>query len=257
MANVYLKISYDGSNYSGWQVQANTSQTIQEKVEKVVSKFNNRPTRIYGASRTDAGVHAFGQRAQFQLEVDIPLAKIPQAFNGELPDDIVCLKAWQTPPDFHVRHDALAKKYIYRIYNRTYANVFLRKYSYHCYYDLKVADMVKAASYFTGEKDFSAFQAQGCSNSTTVKEIYQSRITPKDNGEIWLEVVGSGFLYKMMRIIAGTLINVGKGKLAPEDISSIIASQDRTKAGFTAPAKGLTLQEIYYDQEILAKEVKK
>ncbi len=256
MAKIRMKISYDGTDYSGWQVQSNTPQTIQEKVEGVLSKFHRQPTRIYGASRTDAGVHALGQMAHFHLEVPIPLERIPQAFNGELPGDIVCLKAWQCPEDFHVRHDALGKKYIYRIDNNPYPDVFTRNFCYHYHEKLKVEAMQQAASYFEGEKDFSAFQAQGCSNATTVKHIYQSRITRQKNGEIWLEVVGSGFLYKMMRIMAGTLINAGKGKIVPDDIPDIIASRDRTQAGFTAPAKGLTLEKIYYDQEILTKEVK-
>ncbi len=255
MAKIQMQISYDGTNYSGWQVQANTPHTIQEKVEGVLGKFHRRPTRIYGASRTDAGVHARGQMAHFYLEVPIPLERIPQAFNGELPDDIVCLQARQCPEDFHVRHDALAKKYIYRINNKPYPDVFTRNFCYHYHEKLKVKAMQQAARYLEGKKDFSAFQARGCSNATTVKSIYHSRITLQDNGEIWLEIVGSGFLYKMMRIIAGTLINAGKGKISPDDIPGIIASRDRTQAGFTAPAKGLTLEKIYYDQEILTKEV--
>ncbi|MGM0421171.1 MAG: tRNA pseudouridine(38-40) synthase TruA [Bacillota bacterium] len=246
MKRVKVTVSYDGTEYSGWQVQKNTSETVQEKLEKVVNKFHNAPTRIIGASRTDAGVHAQGQVFHFDLKVNIPISRLPQAFNSELPDDIVCLKAEKVENNFHARFDAKRKKYIYKIDNNYYPDVFMRHYSYHIYQSLDIESMRSAIAYLAGEKDFSAFQAKGCKSNSSVREIYKAEIKTHNENTFYIEILGSGFLYNMMRIIVGTLIEIGKNKRFIEDMDRIIRSKSRDKAGFTAPAKGLTLEKIYY-----------
>lgn len=246
MKNVKIIVSYDGSNYSGWQKQKNTSETIQEKLEDVVSKFHKSKSIIYGASRTDAGVHAKGQVFNFNLKVDIPLNKLPQAFNSELPNDIVCLNAEYVSDDFHSRYDAEAKKYIYRIANNFYRDVFIRKYVNHIYMDLDLDSMRRSLKCLLGKHDFSAFRAKKCRSKNPVKRIYKADFYEEDKNVYALEVIGSGFLYNMMRIITGTVIEIGKKKRYYKDMEEVLKSKNRSNAGFTAPAKGLTLKEIYY-----------
>lgn len=246
MRNVKIIVSYDGSNYSGWQRQKNTRETIQEKLENALSKFHKEPSKIYGASRTDAGVHARGQVFNFNLKVDIPLNRLPQAFNSELPNDIVCLDAEYVSDEFHSRYDAEAKKYIYRIDNNLYRDIFMRKYAYHIYMDLDIKAISKSIECLVGEHDFSAFRAKGCRSKEPVKNIYKAEFYEEAENIYALEVIGSGFLYNMMRIIAGTVIEIGKKKRKFEDMRKVLNSKCRNNAGFTAPAKGLTLQEVYY-----------
>lgn len=246
MRNVKVIVSYDGSNYSGWQRQKNTSETIQEKIEGVLSKLHKRKSTIYGASRTDAGVHAEGQVFNFDLKVDIPLKRLPQAFNSELPNDIVCLNAEYVSEEFHSRYDTEAKKYIYRIDNNLYRDVFMRKYAYHIYMDLDLDSMAKSLKCLLGEHDFSAFRAKACRSKNPVKRIYKADFYEEDINIYVLEVIGSGFLYNMMRIIAGTVIEIGKRKRSYQNMKEVLDSKNRSNAGFTAPAKGLTLKEIYY-----------
>ncbi|MFW6377787.1 MAG: tRNA pseudouridine(38-40) synthase TruA [Bacillota bacterium] len=246
MGNVKVIVSYDGSNYSGWQRQKNTSETIQEKLENVVNQFHKDKSIVYGASRTDAGVHAKGQVFNFDLKVDIPLNRLPQAFNSELPNDIVCLNAEYVSDEFHSRYDAEAKKYIYRIDNNLFRDVFMRKYAYHIYMDLDLDSMLKSVKYLLGEHDFSAFRAKGCRSKNPIKKIYKADFYEEANKIYALEIIGTGFLYNMMRIIAGTVIEIGKRKRSYKDMKEILCSKNRSNAGFTAPAKGLTLEKIYY-----------
>ncbi|RCW53970.1 MULTISPECIES: tRNA pseudouridine(38-40) synthase TruA [Halanaerobium] len=244
--NYKIIIEYDGSNYSGWQIQKNTSQTIQQKLENALTKINKKRVRITGAGRTDAGVHAAGQTANFFLDVDIPPHKIPIALNSELPADIICKKAEKVEEDFHARYDARGKKYRYRILNSNFNSVFVRNFVYNVYKKLDIKIMQKAANVFVGSHDFAAFCAAGSSVESTVREIYSLDLYAADNGEIWIDVMGNGFLYNMIRILAGTLIETGLGKRSLSEMKYILQSCDRNNAGFTAPAQGLTLLEVFY-----------
>jgi tRNA pseudouridine38-40 synthase len=240
-----ITLEYDGTNYSGWQIQKNTSQTIQQILQEALTVINKAPVEMTGAGRTDAGVHALGQVANFYLDVSIPVERIPVAINSLLPRDIVCKNAQEVPEDFHARFDAQGKKYRYRIYNQLLPSAFLRNYAFHYKYKLDLSVMEKAAGYLIGTHDFKAFQASGSPVTDTVRTIYQIDIIDKDP-EVWIEVRGNGFLYNMVRIIVGTLIEASRGNIRLEEMDKILLSHDRKQAGFTAPAHGLTLVEVYY-----------
>ena len=245
--NYKIIVEYDGSNYSGWQIQKNTKQTIQQKLENALTKINKKRVQITGAGRTDAGVHAAGQSANFFLDVDIPVKKIPIALNTELPADIICKKAEKVDQDFHARYDARGKKYRYRLLNSNFNSVFVRNFVYNVYKKLDLKAMQSAAKIFEGSHDFASFCAAGSSVESTVREIYSIDLYPADNGEIWIDVMGNGFLYNMIRILAGTLIETGLGKKTLSEMEYILQSCDRNNAGFTAPAQGLTLMKVFYN----------
>jgi tRNA pseudouridine38-40 synthase len=245
--NYKIIIEYDGTNYSGWQIQKNTRETIQQKLEDALTKINKQKVKVIGAGRTDAGVHAAGQTANFFLDVDIPAEKIPLALNSELPADIICKKAEKVSADFHSRYDARGKKYRYRILNSNFNSVFVRNFVYNVHKKLDVKLMQTAAKIFEGCHDFAAFCAAGSSVGSTVRNIYSLNLYAADNGEIWIDVIGNGFLYNMIRILAGTLIETGLKKRTLFELKNVLESCDRNNAGFTAPAQGLTLIEVFYD----------
>ncbi len=245
--NYKIIVEYDGSNYSGWQIQKNTRQTIQQKLEEALTIINKDRVPVTGAGRTDAGVHAAGQSANFFLDVDIPTNKIPIALNTELPADIICKKAEKVDEDFHARYDARGKKYRYRILNSNFNSVFVRNFVYNVYKKLDLKVMQQGAEIFEGSHDFASFCAAGSSVESTVREIHSLDLYPADDGEIWIDVIGNGFLYNMIRILAGTLIETGLGKRTLSELEYILQSCDRNNAGFTAPAQGLTLMEVFYD----------
>lgn len=248
MRNIKITVEYDGTNYRGWQRQKNTSETVQEKLEEALTIINKKPVELQGASRTDSGVHALGQVANFFIDVSIPVERIPAALNRLLPEDIRCVKAESVPADFHARHDALGKKYLYRIYNQGIPSVFIRNYVYYFKKKLDPVIMQEAARCLEGTHDFSSFRAAECSARTTVRTIHSIEVIDK-SPEIWVEVKGDGFLYNMVRIIIGTLIEASLGKIKIEELPEIIAAKDRRLAGFTAPARGLTLVEVYYGKK--------
>lgn len=245
--NYKIIVEYDGSNYSGWQLQKNTNQTIQQKLENALTKINKKKVEITGAGRTDAGVHAVGQTANFFLDVNIPVNKIPFALNGELADDIICKKAEKVSVDFHSRYNARGKKYRYRILNSNFNSVFVRNFVYNVHKKLDLKLMQKAAKIFEGCHDFAALCSAGSSVESTVRTIYSLDVYAADNGEIWIDVIGDGFLYNMIRILAGTLIETGHKKRTLPELKKILQSCNRINAGFTAPAQGLTLMEVFYD----------
>ncbi|MGM0549190.1 MAG: tRNA pseudouridine(38-40) synthase TruA [Bacillota bacterium] len=245
--NYKIIVEYDGSNYSGWQRQKNTEQTIQQKIEEALTKINKSQVKIDGAGRTDAGVHAAGQSANFFLDIEIPPTKIPIALNTELPDDIICKKAIKVNQNFHARYDARGKKYRYRILNSNFNSVFVRNFVYNVYKKLDLKMMQKAAKIFEGSHDFASFCAAGSSVESTVRTIRSIDIYAVDDSEIWLDIVGNGFLYNMVRILAGTFIETGMGKKTLSELEVILQSCNRKNAGFTAPAQGLTLMEVFYD----------
>lgn len=250
--NTLITISYDGTNYCGWQIQPGVL-TVQGQIEAALLKTYGRKIGVQGASRTDAGVHARAQRALFNLEQEdfnIPLNKIPFALNTRLPSDIRILGAEEVPPTFDPISDAKQKTYEYRIYNGVFHDPLLRLYSEHIYLPLDFSKMKLAADYFLGEHDFASFRAVGGHAKTTVRTIYSIKLF-NNNNLITMEIIGNGFLYNMVRIIAGTLVYVGLGKIKPHDIPGIIESKDRTKSGKTLNARGLTLIEVVYRTDLI------
>ena len=244
MKRILLTISYDGTNYSGWQKQKN-AVTVQGEFDKACSTLFKTDIESIGASRTDAGVHALGQRAVIDVDTSIPAEKIPLALNPLLPDDIVVTHAEEVDADFNPRFKALKKTYEYSIYNAPFRNPIYRNYSEYVRCELDLDSMRTACEAFVGEHDFRAFCASGNSSKTTVRTIYSLDIE-KDGDFIKIRVTGNGFLYNMVRIIAGTLIYVGEGRIAPDNLPEIIASGDRRKAGKTAGPSGLVLVKIMY-----------
>lgn len=241
---VLLTVAYDGTAYCGFQRQTN-GITVQEKLEDALSCLFSSKINVAGASRTDAGVHALGQRITFIIEpMKIPLDRLPYAINANLPDDITVHMAEKVSDGFNPRH-AKDKTYIYQIYNSRFPNPTLRNYTWFVPYKLDINDMRKAAEAFVGSHDFKAFCATGSSVKTTVRTIYQCNIV-RDEDLISLSIKGNGFLYNMVRIITGTIMYVGHGKIPAESIPDIILSRDRTQAGKTAPPQGLFLRDIKY-----------
>jgi len=241
-----LTIAYKGTNYAGWQRQENAN-TVQEEIEKALSKLYKEPAAVLGASRTDAGVHALGQKCVFTAPADcIPMNKLPFALNSYLPVDISVTEAKEVSNEFHPIFDAKAKTYIYKIYNGVFRNPLLDDTSWHIYRKLNTEHMNEAAAAFIGEYDFSAFCAAGGSAKTFVRRINYADVYTEENELICFEVNGNGFLYNMVRIIAGTLVYVGLGKIGKSAIADIIKSKDRKQAGITAPPQGLCLKEVYY-----------
>ncbi len=244
---VLLTISYDGTNYCGWQKQSfGTVPTVQEEFNKACSKLFKSDVDSVGASRTDAGVHALGQRAVIDVDSTIPIDRMPMALNGFLPDDIVVTAAKEVSDDFNPRFKAIKKTYEYKIYNNCFRNPMCRNYSEYVREPLDIKEMNSASKAFIGEHDFKGFCSSGNSSKTTVRTIYDIFVEQK-NDFIVISITGNGFLYNMVRIIAGTLIYVGNGKLKACDMKEIISSCDRRKAGKTAGSPGLTLVKIMYD----------
>lgn len=245
MQKLKIILEYDGTDYCGWQVQKNTDRTIQQRVEEAVAEINKAPVRVTGSGRTDAGVHALAQVAHFTWDVEIPDKRVPLALNSNLPADIICKKAETVPQDFHARFDVKRKVYRYRIRNSRFPSVFDRRFVYHVYRSLDKRKMKEAAGYFHGTHDFKAFQARKADNENTVRTVEDIAVYPEEE-EIRIDVAGSGFLYNMVRIMVGTLIEAGLDKRSIASIPRILASGRRKEAGFTAPAKGLTLITVDY-----------
>ncbi|HYE68521.1 MAG TPA: tRNA pseudouridine(38-40) synthase TruA [Anaerovoracaceae bacterium] len=266
MKNVLLTIAYDGTDFCGWQKQPE-QRSVQGEVERALSIVCAQPIKINGTSRTDAGVHAYGQRANFTAEFSIPIEKIPMVANGifasaaseksrKASGDVAILAAEEVSVDFHARFDAIGKKYIYKINNSNKPDPFQRNYSDQVGRKLNLDAMKQAAVHLVGTRDFKCFQAAGGKvMESTVRTIHSARLVEIGNMEIGFEIIGDGFLYNMVRIITGTLIDVGLGKKTPKEMPNIIDSKDRQRAGHTAPPQGLYLAEIYYKEEKLQKAI--
>lgn len=246
---ILFTIAYDGTEYAGWQKQKNHIKTIQETLENACKALFQQDIEVIGASRTDAGVHAMGQRAVIDVETNIPVKKIPFAIRSFLPDDIVVTNAEQVPLQFHPRYDCVQKTYCYTFYQDDFRNPIFRKNTVFVPQKLDILSMNIAANYIVGKHDFQCFCAAGASVRSTVRTIFHCNVEQKGHF-ITISITGDGFLYNMVRIIAGTLLEVGKGRKKPQDLQCIIASGDRTKAGMTAPPQGLTLMEIIYKQPL-------
>lgn len=247
MRNIKLTIEFDGTAYHGWQSQVN-AVTVQDTVTAAVNALTGEDCSLSGSSRTDAGVHALGFVCNFHTKSAIPADKFAFALNTLLPEDIVIKGSEEVPDDFHARFSAKGKTYKYLIYNSVFPTALLRDRAYHIYYPLDITAMQEAAAQFVGTHDFYAFSAAGGSVKTTVRTITAATVTRlnQDDNLIAFYITGDGFLYNMVRIIAGTLIEVGIGKLKPDDIPKLISGLDRRKAGRTAPAHGLYLVEVFY-----------
>lgn len=242
---VMLIVAYDGTNYCGWQIQPN-GNTIEGELNRALSELLGEKIIVSGASRTDAGVHSCGNVAVFDTTARMPAEKMSYALNQRLPEDIVVQCSKTVPPDFHPRHVKSNKTYEYRILNREFRDPNRRLDTYFYYRHLDVHAMRVAAGYLVGEHDFKSFCSIHAQVETTVRRIYALTVDKKED-IITIRITGNGFLYNMVRIIAGTLIRVGTGEYKPEQIPEILAAKDREMAGPTAPAHGLTMIGIEYE----------
>ena len=245
MKRIKLVVAYDGTNYCGWQVQPN-GETIEGVLNKALTELLKEDIKVTGASRTDSGVHSLGNVAVFDTETRIPPEKISFALNQRLPEDIVVQDSCQVADDFHPRHCDSRKTYEYRILNRKFPMPTRRLDTYFFYRDLDVELMRQGASYIEGTHDFKSFCSANSPVEDTVRTVYSVKVDKADD-IINIRVQGSGFLYNMVRIIAGTLIQVGLGEIKPEDIPGILEAKNRSAAGPTAPAQGLTMIGIEYE----------
>ncbi len=236
---VCITVAYDGTNYHGWQIQDN-GITIEAELNRCLTELLGEEIRVIGASRTDSGVHALGNVAVFDTVNRMPARKISYALNQRLPEDIRIQSSREVPPEWHPRHCDSRKTYEYRIYRGEFSMPVKRLYSYFIYTPLDVGRMREAAAYLEGKHDFKSFCQTGAQVDSTVRVVY-SLWVEEEGPDLVIRVCGSGFLYNMVRIIAGTLIEVGQGKREPESMPEILAALDRGAAGPTAPAHGLTL----------------
>jgi tRNA pseudouridine38-40 synthase len=243
--NYKLTLQYDGSRYDGWQKQGNTGNTIQGKLEETLSRLCGVPVEVHGAGRTDAGVHALGQIASAHLPDGVDAAELSAALNHYLPEDIAVTALEKADERFHARLSAKGKVYRYSIRMGNTPDVFRRKYQYRVEEPLDLSAMRQAAALLTGTHDFRAFCSNKRYKKSTVRTIHSIRIA-MDGPDLTITFHGNGFLYNMVRILTGTLLEVGTGKRSVESVAEALASRDRTKAGFTAPARGLALAEVRY-----------
>ena len=244
MRNIKLTIEYHGKDFNGWQKQPN-QLNIQGEIERAIENITGETIELIGSGRTDAGVHALGQVANFKTTSNISIDKFAVAINSKLKKSIRVKKAEEVGERFHSRYCAHFKKYRYVINCSFTGTAIYRELEYQFPMELDVEKMKKAAKYFEGEHDFAAFKASGTSGKNSVRKIFKAEVLERED-KIWIELTGSGFLYNMVRIIAGTLLEVGIGKIKPEEIPEIIKSKDRKQAGKTLPAVGLYLVEVKY-----------
>ena len=245
MRNIRLTLEYDGSAYHGWQRQKN-ALTIQEVVEKALAKLTGEEIKVLGSGRTDAGVHAWGQVANFHTASHIPLKAFYAGLNSLLPRDIAVLDAAEAPPDFHARKSALAKTYEYRILNRKEPSPLNRRYAWVVREVLDLEALSYAAAMLLGEHDFSAFRASGGNPGHAVREVFQAAWHPGEEDHLRFAITANGFLRGMVRSLVGTMVEIGQGKRLAEDLAWLLQSGDRAAAGPTAPACGLFLVEVVY-----------
>ncbi len=244
MRNIKLIIEYDGRDFNGWQKQPN-KLNIQGEIERAISEITGEEIELIASGRTDAGVHSLGQTANFKTNSNLPVEKFPIAINSKLKKSIIVKSAEEVDERFHSRYSVKSKKYRYTINNSEYGSAIFREMEYHFPQKLDIKKMQEAAKYFEGEHDFKGFKASGTSSKNSVRTIYKAEVIKK-NDRVYIELTGSGFLYNMVRIISGTLLDVGIGKIKPEEITEIIESKDRKRAGKTLPAHGLCLVEVNY-----------
>lgn len=243
--NYMLLLQYDGSKYRGWQVQGNTDQTIQGKLEAVLEKMTGEAVEVHGSGRTDAGVHACGQVANFKLREEKTTEEIMTYLNHYLPEDIAVLRVEKVSERFHSRLNAVEKTYRYRIFTDGKPDVFARKYVSTIDTPLNLNQMKMAAGYLTGTHDFTSFCGNKHFKKSAVRTIFDIRFEEQER-ELVIYICGDGFLQNMVRIVVGTLIEVGQGKKKPEDMTNILAAKNREAAGMIMPPSGLALMEVKY-----------
>jgi len=244
MRNFKLTIQYDGSRYHGFQIQPEAI-TIQKVVEETLSSITKEEIHINGCSRTDAGVHAVMYVCSFFTEFPIPPERLPIVLNAKLPDDILALECTEVPMEFHARFDTSCKTYRYRINTDPSPQVFTRNFEWQLKRVLNVSDMKKAAEYIIGSHDFACFMTTGADVQSTVRTVYDLDIS-ENTPYVEIYIRADGYLYNMVRIITGTLVNVGLGKMRPEEVEEIISKKSREYAGPTAPPQGLALYKVEY-----------
>lgn len=244
MKNIKLIIAYDGTEFSGWQIQAN-GRSVQQEIEEAISRVFKEKQRVFGASRTDAGVHARAQTANFKLSSAVPIKNIPAALNAVLPGAIAVVKAAEVPETFHSQHDARTKIYRYYVVNSVQRDPFLDRYTWRMPYPLNIPIMRREAKSLIGKHDFKSFQASDTKERSSVRTV--RRLAVRKNGSsIIFDIEADGFLYNMVRNIVGTLVEIGRGYFPPGSMRKILAAKDRKQAGPTAPARGLFLEEVKY-----------
>jgi tRNA pseudouridine38-40 synthase len=245
MRTIKLTIEYDGTQYLGWQIQPK-GVTIQGLIEEKLARLTREPVHLVGSGRTDAGVHALRQVAHFKTKSQLDVQTIQRALNSLLPSDIVIQKVEEVDEGFHARRSSKSKVYEYRVLNRHLRSVFHRGTAWHIPQKLNIREMKKATRSLIGERDFSSFQSVGSPKRTAVRKVTRAEWKRGRDDLLRFEIEADGFLKQMVRAIVGTLIEVGKGKIASEDFQRILDSRDRKKAGPTAPAHGLFLKEVKY-----------
>ncbi|MBY0089001.1 tRNA pseudouridine(38-40) synthase TruA [Brevibacillus brevis] len=244
MKRLRCVLAYDGTDFSGFQVQPD-QVTVQGEIEAALNRITGEDIQVFGSGRTDAGVHARGQVIHFDTSSNIPMDKWRFVLNNQLPDSIVIRTVEEVDASFHARFDVQVKEYRYCIDNNPVADVFRHRYSDHVRFPLDVDAMQQAAHYLVGEHDFTSFCSAKTFVEDKVRTVYGLTVE-KIGDEVWVTCRGNGFLYNMVRIIVGTLVEVGQGKRSPAELREILAACDREKAGKTAPAKGLTMWEVVY-----------
>lgn len=246
MRNIKLIIEYDGKEFNGWQKQPN-KLNIQGTIEQAIKQITGEDVDLTASGRTDAGVHALGQVANFKTNSDIPIEKIAIAINTKLKRTIRIISAEEVEEKFHSRLSCKKKTYRYVINNAEFASAIYRNLETHIPQKLNIEKMQEASKYFEGEHDFKSFKASGTSSKSSIRTIYKLIVRQMPENRIYIEVTGNGFLYNMVRIIAGTLVDVGIEKIKPEDIKNIIDAKDRGLAGKTLPPNGLYLLNVEYN----------
>ena len=246
MRNIKLTIEYDGKDFNGWQKQPN-KLNIQGTIEQAIKSITGEDVELNASGRTDAGVHALGQVANFKTNSQIPIEKFAIAINSRLKKSIVIKKAEEVDERFHSRLNCKRKTYRYIINNSPEGTAIYRYLETHIPQKLNVEKMKEAVKYFIGEHDFKAFKASGTSSKSSVRTIYEAKVYKREDGRICIELTGNGFLYNMVRIISGTLVEVGLGKIKPEEITQIINDGKRENAGKTLPPYGLFLVKVEYN----------
>ena len=246
MRNIKLTIEYDGKEYNGWQKQPD-KLNIQGTIEKAIERITGEQVDLMASGRTDRGVHALGQVANFKTNSNIPIEKFAIAINSNLKKSILIKSAEEVDERFHSRLTCKKKTYRYVINNSKYGTAIYRNLETHIPIKLNVEEMQKAIKFFEGEHDFKAFKSSGTSSKSSVRTIYKAEVKQMPNDKIWIELTGNGFLYNMVRIIAGTLVEVGLGKIKANEINDIMESKRRENAGKTLPPQGLYLVNVEYE----------
>lgn len=247
MSRIKCVVSYDGTHFSGFQIQPN-ARTIQGEIEAVLKRMHKGDdVRIHASGRTDAGVHAYGQVFHFDTPLTIPERGWLHAFNTQLPEDIIVMDVAYVSPSFHARHSAVSKEYHYRVLQRPFKDIFRRHFTHHVPQELDIDAMKQAASYLIGTHDFTSFSSAKAAVNHKVRTLTEVEVK-EQHDEIVFRFKGTGFLYNMVRIMVGTLLDVGRGFRSPEMVETILRATDRTKAGVTAPSVGLILWEVSYEE---------